>query len=205
MSLKALLTAAAIAATVSAAPAVAGVLYSNGPINGTINAWNISYFVTEDSFTVPYSATATSVDLGVWTSPGEQVTTIAWGINTDPSAFSTPNSAAVTTLSTCSGCGYDGEYDVSWDSFSLGSVSLNPGATYWLALTGAGPTSYEVFWDENDGSSVAYINALDYAIGSHAFEVNGVPETSTWAMMGLGFVALAFAGSRARRPANSIA
>jgi hypothetical protein len=33
----------------------------------------------------------------------------------------------------------------------------------------------------------------------------GVPELSTWAMMGLGFAGLAFAGFRARRTAASIA
>ena len=36
-------------------------------------------------------------------------------------------------------------------------------------------------------------------------EVNSVPEPSTWAMMGLGFAGLAFAGYRARRTATAIA
>ncbi len=37
------------------------------------------------------------------------------------------------------------------------------------------------------------------------FEIGVVPEPSTWAMMGLGFAGLAFAGYRSRRSAISIA
>jgi hypothetical protein len=41
------------------------------------------------------------------------------------------------------------------------------------------------------------------AVSSNSFEIaqitTSVPETSTWAMMGLGFAGLAFAGYRARR------
>jgi hypothetical protein len=41
------------------------------------------------------------------------------------------------------------------------------------------------------------------AVASNSFEIaqitTSVPEPSTWAMMGLGFVGLAFAGYRARR------
>ena len=37
------------------------------------------------------------------------------------------------------------------------------------------------------------------------FEIGAVPEASTWAMLGLGFAGLAFAGYRSRRAAISIA
>ena len=36
-------------------------------------------------------------------------------------------------------------------------------------------------------------------------ETGGVPELSTWAMMGVGFAGLAFAGARARRPSRALA
>ena len=43
------------------------ILYDNGPINGTIDAWNINYgFSTADSFTVSSQATISGVNFGDW-------------------------------------------------------------------------------------------------------------------------------------------
>ena len=41
--------------------------------------------------------------------------------------------------------------------------------------------------------------------GAAVAQVNSIPEPSTWAMMGLGFAGLAFAGYRRRRAAAAIA
>jgi hypothetical protein len=47
-------------------------------------------------------------------------------------------------------------------------------------------------------------NGNDFGVANISL-VEAVPETATWAMMGVGFAGLAFAGSRRRRTAISIA
>ena len=46
--------------------------------------------------------------------------------------------------------------------------------------------------------------SVEFSTGPSAFEFAAVPEPATWAMLGLGFGALAFAGYRSRRTAISI-
>ena len=59
-----------------------------------------------------------------------------------------------------------------------------------------GPGSYDI-----TGTAVL----SPFGGGAGAVQLTGVPEPSTWAMMGLGFAGLAFAGFRARRTAVSTA
>lgn len=65
----------------------------------------------------------------------------------------------------------------------MGATYQNTG-TYALALTPFGEG-----WPQNSGASQQMIVGL----------ASGVPETSTWAMMGIGFLGLAFAGFRQRK------
>ncbi len=54
------------------APAWAQVLYENGPINGTTDAWTINFgYVVSDSFTLTSDATITSLEFGMWLLPGD--------------------------------------------------------------------------------------------------------------------------------------
>ncbi len=57
----------------------------------------------------------------------------------------------------------------------------------------------------NAGDTSAYVN--DWAGGSEFtnYAFSSVPELSTWAMLGLGFAGLAFAGQKGRRPAATVA
>ena len=61
------------------------------------------------------------------------------------------------------------------------------------------------------GTISSIITAETGADVGNSFEIaaiatsSSVPELSTWAMMGLGFAGLAFAGYRARRPAAAFA
>src|ERR1022692_2933850 len=50
------------------APAMAdSILYSNGPYNGTTDAWTINFgFSVSDSFTVPPNSTITGLDFVYW-------------------------------------------------------------------------------------------------------------------------------------------
>src|ERR1700690_3606683 len=59
----------------------AQVLYDDGPINGTVNAWTINFgFLVSDTITFAQTATVGGLDLGVWEYPGDQVTSVDWSI-----------------------------------------------------------------------------------------------------------------------------
>jgi hypothetical protein len=70
------------------------------------------------------------------------------------------------------------------DYLSLMNATYTNTGTYALALTPYGEN-----WPLNSGASQQMIVGL----------ASGVPETSTWAMMGIGFLGLAFAGFRQRK------
>jgi hypothetical protein len=56
-------------------------LYSNGPINGTIDAWTINFgYVVSDTFDLSAASTITGFDLGVWEFPGDKALTVGWSI-----------------------------------------------------------------------------------------------------------------------------
>src|ERR1039457_4335974 len=59
-------------------PAMADTLYSNGPVNGTTDAWTINFgFSVSDSFTC--SSQACSVEdfhIGVWLTQGDSLTSV---------------------------------------------------------------------------------------------------------------------------------
>src|ERR1017187_656925 len=53
-------------------PASAQTLYSNGPINGTTDAWTINFgYIVSDSFALGTASTVTGFDFGVWEFPGD--------------------------------------------------------------------------------------------------------------------------------------
>jgi hypothetical protein len=61
--------------------ATAGLVYDNGPINGTVEAWAITLGnVVTDSFTVTASTNLTGARIGLWVSHGDQPSTIDWMI-----------------------------------------------------------------------------------------------------------------------------
>jgi hypothetical protein len=70
------------------------------------------------------------------------------------------------------------------DYLSLMGATYKNTGTYALALT-----PYGEGWPQNGGASQQMVVGL----------ASGVPETSTWAMMGIGFLGLAFAGFRQRK------
>lgn len=163
-----------------AGPAFAATLYSNGPINGTINAWNTCCgFQVTDSFTITTgSSTVTGFDGGFWVAPGDTPVQVDWSIGT--AAFGSSLGSGTAVLSNalfCSGCGF-GFYDIYTSTASGLSVGLGNG-TYWLTLqsavtAGAG----NMFWDENDGPSMAQQSGTG-TIGSEAFNIYGTTMTTT--------------------------
>ena len=181
-----------------AAPAFAATLYSNGGINGTINGWNVSNgWQVSDSFAITTgSSTVTGFDGGFWVDPGDTPVQVDWSIGT--SAFGSSLGSGTASLSNtlfCSGCGF-GFYDIYTSTASGLGVALGNG-TYWLTLqnaitAGAGG----MYWDENDGASLAQQNNGTGAIGSEAFNIYGhtnmttIPEPGTLVMFASGILGL---------------
>ena len=86
----------------------------------------------------------------------------------------------------------------------LASISLSPTPDPYNVWAAAGVTFTGVAQSAVFGGSANYIGFDNITIGS-ATPGGGVPEPSTWALMGLGFAGLAFAGYRSRRSAAAIA
>src|ERR1700733_2950649 len=131
-------------------------LYSNGPINGTLSAWEICCGESiSDSFGLSSASTVTGVDFGAWTYPGDFVTSVQWSIGTTPGDSSSGFGVGNTTDTFFSN---NGNFDVDSDSFSTGSISLGAG-TYYLTLqnaTTAEGNGNPTYWDINNGSSAVF-------------------------------------------------
>jgi hypothetical protein len=174
------------------APAGASTIYSNGPINGTIDAWNTYFFFgVTDSFVASTSATVTGFDGGFWLAPGNTPISTSWSIGT--TAFGSDIASGSANYSNslyCSGCGNG--YDIYTSTVSGLSVPIAAG-TYWLTL-GNAVTAHgtDLFWDENDGPSTAY-QTFTGSIGSEAFNVYGITtqEPGTLLMLSSGVIGLA--------------
>jgi hypothetical protein len=191
-----------------AAPAFAGVIYTDGPTDGTTNAFFIdgpnpgpfSQSIT-NGFVATTSGTASSLDFGVWVPAGLTPTAVSWWLGTSPLAgdISSGSTAQVSyTFLLTNGFGYD-----VYDAHVAGlSGSLTAGSSYWLTLGNAndsGGTQFDA-WDMNNGAATC-----DFAVGGvlqggcgapgEAFTINSgggtVPEPGSMMMFGTGVVGLA--------------
>jgi hypothetical protein len=181
----------------------AGIVYDNGPINGTILGWTISDgYEVSDSFTISSPTTLTEAQVGLWAIFGDMPTSVQWSIGT--SAFGNDVSQGTSTLSdTFTGQYGYGAYPLYESTFALTGV-LGPG-TYWLTLQNAtSQGSDPVYWDENNGPSQAMQNTTG-AISSESFQLYGsgtaVPEPSTVVLLGIGATGLIGYRWRRSRPA----
>ncbi len=205
---------AALLCLLPSTPASADVLYSNGPVNGTLNAWSTSFtgYVTADSFTLSSNSTLTGVaDIGFWVFLGDTPLSEDWSIwsAAGPGGGGT-ELYGPTTASLINTFDFANEYDifdVYTSSFSLPSIALDAG-TYWLQL-GNGTTflGSMLAWDQNNGptgngtgsqawtSGEGFITAAsDPCVGapasgycSESFEIVGtssIPEPSSVYMLG---------------------
>ena len=178
----------------------AGLVYDNGPINGTLNAWNLSPgtgFSVSDSFTVSANTTLQSAQAGLWVGSGDFLTSTDWAVGTTPfgTDISSGTGAALSnTFQFTNGIGFD----IYESTFALsGAVSV--GTTYYFTLLNvAAANGSAAGWDINNGPSTAFQNTIGNANGfffpgtnSDPFQLFGassVPEPSSLVLAVMGAV-----------------
>ena len=163
----------------AAVPAAAQALYSNGPVNGTSDAWTINFgFVVSDTFSLSSASTVTGVNFYAWTySTGDVLETAEVSITSSEFGGTTYTDQIVNfTQSACSANQFG--FNVCLESSSLAPVNL-AGGTYWLNLDNAIVNDGDpIFWDENSGPSTASASSVG-TIPSESFTVFGTAGTST--------------------------
>ena len=129
-------------------------LYENGPINGTTDAWTInSGFVVSDTITVPSGGgSATGLFFGAWVLPGDVLQNVQVIITSSEFGGTTYYNAVVNfTQSGCSTNQYGFNVCTEISDSSFAPVNLASG-TYWVNLTNAvGNDGDPIYWDENSG------------------------------------------------------
>src|SRR5208337_1767844 len=135
----------------AAAPALAQVLYDDGPINGTTDGWTINFgFVVSDTITLAHPATVGGFDLGVWEFTGDQVLSVDWSITSEAYGGTVYGKGTANVTDTFISSNQYG-YDIDKLSATISGPSLDAG-TYWLNLeNGVTKQGNPLFWDENSG------------------------------------------------------
>ena len=158
-------------------------LYSNGPVNGTTDAWDINFgFVVADTFIVPNGGGSPGeISFGAWLFPGDVLQSVEISITSMPFGGTVYMDAVVAfTQGSCSSNQYG--FNVCSEVGAMPGPSLSAG-TYWLnfqnAVVNDGNPAY---WDENSGPSAASESSVG-TIPSEAFTLdNGgnvcMPEQS---------------------------
>jgi len=179
------------------APAMADTLYSNGPYNGTTDAWTINFgFSVSDAFNAFLNfGDIKGEDIVYWDpSTTDVLTTVDVQIGTTSFGGSIQTSGGVTN--TFLGINQFG-YSLFQGDFSINSIEWEgPG---WFTLSNActtgGCSENPIYWDENSGPSTAYENSVG-SIPSEAFTLTGTsggatPEPSSIMLFGSGILSLA--------------
>ena len=180
--------------------------YENGPINGTVDGYNISFgFIVSDSF-VADANTVAGFMLGTWEFPGDVVMLVDWTIT------SQENGGTVYGSGTAKGKDLTDQfisanqlgYDIDKLTISGLNVAVTSGSTYWLNLDNATiPGGDPVLWDENSGKGCQSNGCPSQAsetfvgtIASESFTINTggqgtTPEPGSFVLMAFGVMTVA--------------
>ena len=203
-------------AALAASSASAGIIFDDGPTNGTSDGlyiWgpNGGGQSIYDTFTATGSGTVGELQVGLWVPTGETPTSFTWWLGT--SVFNNSIGGGTAVLSPSDYAFHDTVTLLSgtWDVYDvtltgLSSAMLNAGSTYVLTLGNAGDSLGDTFvaWDVNSGPASCGFAVAGVDAGActgeagEAFALSSAPEPATWALMLAGFAGLG-AASRLRR------
>jgi hypothetical protein len=198
------------------APAFAGTIFSEGPLDGNDNAFFItgpnnpnflgSFQDISNGFVAAASGTPNSLSFGLWIGTGLVPSTISYEIGT--SAFGTDLGSGTVALNSSTntfeftnGLGFD-IYSVS---ISVTSAAMTAGNTYWLSLSNANDatTSGTEAWDIPNGGNggpatcnfrQSGVNDGNCGLGGETFTLSStstVPEPGSIMLFGSGIIGLA--------------
>ncbi len=188
------------------APAMAGTLYSNGPLFGDYDAWTINYgYSVSDSFLVANNSSIQDLHFVYWIFPdGDKLTTVDMQIGS--TSFGGNIQTLTGATNTFEGTNSYG-YSLYQADFTFSSIPWSGDG--FLTLSNACTTSgcsvtNPVYWDENMGEgctspgcpSIAYENSVGQ-IPSETFTLTGsssegtTPEPNGFLLFGSGTLGLA--------------
>ena len=197
MNMKGILLSAAFAATIVVSPAIAAgtnLLANGGFETGDFTGWTLSgntgYTSVQSSFDgfAPYEGAYFAL-LGPVGSDGYLSQTFS----------DTAGAQYDVSFALGSDGGTPNDFGVTVGGFTYGPVYDIPPTGGYTLITGTFVGS------GSDTITLSFRNDPGYLALDAVSVSTAVPEPSTWAMMGLGFAGLAFAGYRTRRTAISIA
>jgi len=170
----------ALCLTLAAVPAMAQVVYSNGPTNGNTDAWTVNFgFVVSDTFNTNSPNTQiTGVTFAAWMAPGDVLDSAEVSITSLENGGTSYFDQTVNfTQAGCVGNQYG--YNVCNESSTFTGPVLASAGSYWLNIQNASSAAGDpVYWDENSGPSSASENTVG-TIPSESFTVLGTQSTTT--------------------------
>ena len=193
--------------TLAVIPASAQVLYDDGPINGTIDAWTINFgYIVSDTFNLAADSTVGGFNFGAWVYPGDKALTVGWSITSDEFGGTVYGSGTASVTDTFLS---SNQYGYQVDALSVTGLNVSLGAgRYWLNLQDATTQMGDpLYWDDNSGvgctgddgkggdcPSLASNNAVG-TLTSEAFDITGTgggqtPEPSSILLLGSGVLAV---------------